>query len=118
MCSCSLLKFTVPVKVEMWPPLRPYTMINPILYYLLTSHCRFDPDRFSEKPSPYTFEPFGVGVRKCPGRDLAYQEALVVLSVILPKVKFTVQEGQVVLPKYGLVTKPNEEIWVTIEKRK
>jgi hypothetical protein len=34
--------------------------------------------------------------------------------------KFDVQlvEGQVVVPNYGLVTLPQEEVWVTVHKRK
>ena len=67
----------------------------------------------------FGFEPFGfAGKRKCPGYRFAYVEMTIVLVTLLRKFKFELVEGQVVTPEYGLVTKPKEEIWVTVSPRK
>ena len=67
----------------------------------------------------YAFEPFGfAGKRKCPGYRFAYVELTVILATLLRKIKFDLVEGQVVTSEYGLVTKPKEEIWVTVSPRK
>lgn len=83
---------------------------------------RFDPDRFSKKNSAhrshYWFSPFGgAGKRVCPGQKFAYAEAAVCLVTLLRKFKLHLVEGQVVTPAHGLVTHPEEEIWVTLSKR-
>ena len=44
-------------------------------------------------------------------------ELTVVLSVLLRKFKIAMVEGQVVKSVHGLVTKPEEEIWITVKKR-
>ena len=45
---------------------------------------RFDPTRFLDaKPSPYTFFPFGGGVRRCIGMAFALYEMQVVLATVL-----------------------------------
>ena len=90
---------------------------------LLTFHCRFDPERFSDKnrksiPS-CGFEPFGfAGKRKCPGYQLTYLEASVIISDLVRRFKVNMVDGQVVETYYGLVTRPKEEVWITVTKRK
>ncbi|CAH1789284.1 unnamed protein product [Owenia fusiformis] len=83
---------------------------------------KFDPDRFSPENSKsrpdMAFQPFGfAGKRKCPGYRFAYVEVQVLVAEILRKFRIRMVEGQVVTPVYGLVTRPEEEIWVTVEKR-
>ncbi|XP_033762753.1 cytochrome P450 20A1-like isoform X2 [Pecten maximus] len=84
---------------------------------------KFDPDRFSpeniKNRPPLSFQPFGfAGKRVCPGYRFAYAEATVCLVTLLRKFKIRlVDDGQVVNPVYGLVTHPDKEIWVKIEKR-
>lgn len=83
---------------------------------------KFDPDRFSKENSkhrhPFAFQPFGfAGKRKCPGYKYAYLEATVLLTSILRRFKVKMHNEQVVLPVFGLVTHPAEEIWVKIIKR-
>ena len=64
------------------------------------------------------FQPFGfAGKRKCLGYRFFYAEAFVVLSVLLRRFKIHLVEGQVVEHVYALVTKPSEEIWVTVSER-
>lgn len=83
---------------------------------------KFDPDRFSpenvKSRPPMVFQPFGfAGKRVCPGYRFAYAEATVCLVTLLGKFKVNLVEGQVVNPVHGLVTRPEEEIWIKIEKR-
>ncbi|KAK3108521.1 hypothetical protein FSP39_009786 [Pinctada imbricata] len=83
---------------------------------------KFDPDRFNTENSKgrpsMAFQPFGfAGKRVCPGYRFAYAEAIVCLVTLLRKFKVKMVEGQVVTPVHGLVTHPEEEIWVKIQKR-
>ena len=83
---------------------------------------RFDPDRFTEEEvktrHPMAFQPFGfAGKRKCVGYRFAYAETTVVLSVLLRQFKFYLVDGQVVEASYGIVSKPKDEVWITLSKR-
>ncbi|XP_077997361.1 cytochrome P450 20A1-like [Glandiceps talaboti] len=83
---------------------------------------RFDPDRFSSKEvskrHPLAFSPFGfAGKRVCPGYRITYAEATVCLVALLRKFKFHLVEGQNIQRKFGLVTLPSDEVWLTVSKR-
>ncbi|XP_033761523.1 cytochrome P450 20A1-like [Pecten maximus] len=83
---------------------------------------KFDPDRFSpeniKKRPPLSFQPFGfAGKRVCPGYRFAYAEATVCLVTLLRIFKIKLVDGQVVNPVYGVITHPEEEIWIKLEKR-
>ncbi|XP_077997365.1 cytochrome P450 20A1-like [Glandiceps talaboti] len=83
---------------------------------------RFDPDRFSSeevsKRHPLAFSPFGfAGKRVCPGYRIAYAEATVFLVALLRKFKFHLVEGQNIQRKYGFVTLPSDEVWLTVSNR-
>jgi len=64
------------------------------------------------------FEPFGfAGKRRCP----AYQFALAEVSVLLAKLlrsdlKFSLTPGQTVVAKYDIVSRPAEEVWISVEQ--
>jgi len=78
----------------------------------------FNPDRFNEKLPAYAFEPFGfAGKRKCPGYRMSELEGQMLLILILKNFKVSLVPGQVVERKYGLVTRPAEEVWATVQKR-
>ena len=88
-----------------------------------SSFYRFDPERFSpenrKEIPPYGFQPFGfAGKRKCPAYRFSYAEGTVFLSVLLRKFKIRMVPGQTVIKDYGFVTRPKEEIWITVEPRK
>ncbi|XP_077997363.1 cytochrome P450 20A1-like [Glandiceps talaboti] len=83
---------------------------------------RFDPDRFSNeeasKRHPLAFSPFGfAGKRVCPGYRITYAEATVCFVALLRKFKFHLVEGQNIQRKYGFVTLPSDEVWVTVSNR-
>jgi cytochrome P450 len=49
---------------------------------------RFDPDRFvGKRPSPYSWIPFGGGLRRCPGAAFAHMEMDIVLRTMLRAVE-------------------------------
>ncbi|XP_021373562.1 cytochrome P450 20A1-like [Mizuhopecten yessoensis] len=83
---------------------------------------KFDPDRFSPENKktrpPLTFQPFGfAGKRVCPGYRFAYAEATVCLVTLLGNFKVKLVDDEVINPVYGLITRPEKEIWIKIEKR-
>jgi len=64
------------------------------------------------------FQPFGfAGKRACPGYRFAYAETTVCLVTLIKKFKVTLVEGQAVKPVLGIVTHPEEEIWIKLENR-
>jgi cytochrome P450 len=68
------------------------TMVSPNIYLShfnpksWTDPDRFDPDRFVDaRTNPYTFFPFGGGVRRCLGMAFALYEMRIILGAILAK---------------------------------
>eukprot|EP00094_Tigriopus_californicus_P006858 TCALIF_06607-PA protein Name:"Similar to RIOK2 Serine/threonine-protein kinase RIO2 (Homo sapiens)" AED:0.17 eAED:0.17 QI:0/0.66/0.7/0.9/1/1/10/104/975 len=96
---------------------------NPKIHDKDIKELKFDPDRFSpeatKKRNGLAFSPFGVGTRKCPGHKFAFSETFVVVSHLIRKFKLTpaFETDYFVEPKYGLVTKPETEIWLKISPR-
>ncbi|XP_074657275.1 cytochrome P450 20A1-like isoform X3 [Tubulanus polymorphus] len=83
---------------------------------------KFDPERFSKEQvktrPPHAFEPFGfAGKRKCPGYRFAYAEAYVYLARFVRQFKIHLVDGQDVVPSYALISRPKDEIWITINER-
>jgi len=78
----------------------------------------FDPENFAEdRKLGIAFSPFGFGVRKCPGYRFADVEMAIAAILILSKFKISVDKTEgTVGPVYGFVTKPEREIWVTVEQ--
>ena len=78
-----------------------------------------DPDAFlpqrweSISPKIYEYMPFGGGPRMCPGSNLAWQELMVAISMLLQRFRFEIVDNAKVdrivklglLPKYGLPMK-------------
>lgn len=66
-----------------------------------------------------SFSPFGfAGKRHCPAQEFVYYSAAIVIASLIKKFKLNLVDGQVVTPVYGLVTHPEDEIWITVSKRK
>jgi cytochrome P450 len=80
---------------------------------------RFDPGRFlGTRPSPYTFFPFGGGVRRCIGAALATYEMKTVLAEILPRVALRIAPGYRMRPRLRAVTiAPSGGMPVVVERR-
>nr|XP_006824107.1 PREDICTED: cytochrome P450 20A1-like [Saccoglossus kowalevskii] len=83
---------------------------------------RFDPERFSlercRKRHALAFTPFGfAGKRKCPAFRFSYAEISVFLSTLCRNFEFQLVEGQTIDRKYGFVTTPSNDVWVTVTKR-
>nr|XP_006821877.1 PREDICTED: cytochrome P450 20A1-like [Saccoglossus kowalevskii] len=83
---------------------------------------RFIPERFLPENAstrhPFSFQPFGfAGKRKCPGYRITYAGGAVFLATLCRKFKFQMVEGQTIERKYGFVTIPSNNIWVTVTKR-
>ena len=80
---------------------------------------RFDPDRFlGARPTPYTFFPFGGGVRRCIGAAMATYEIKVVLSEVLSRVDLAVAPGYRMRPVLRAITiAPSKGMPVVVERR-
>ncbi|CAI9716098.1 cytochrome P450 20A1-like [Octopus vulgaris] len=80
---------------------------------------QFDPERFAEDKakSGLVFQPFDIyGKNGDPKRALNYVCASICITKILRMFRLGLVKGQVVTPVYGLVTKPDDEIWITAQK--
>ena len=80
----------------------------------------FKPSRFSKKKvSNLAFVPFGIGQRTCPAARFARCEVFAVLSVILTRFRFkpAFEDDVFIEPSFGFVTKPETEVWLTIQPR-
>nr|AKH03540.1 cytochrome P450 20A1 [Paracyclopina nana] len=79
----------------------------------------FDPNRFGKKVPSLAFAPFGIGKRHCPASKFARMEIFAVLSVILAqfRVKPAFDNDVFIEPSFGFVTKPETEVWLTLERR-
>ncbi|KAI0223120.1 Cytochrome P450 20A1 [Lamellibrachia satsuma] len=71
-----------------------------------------------KKLPAFAFEPFGfAGKRKCMGWKFSITEATIVFAAIVSSFKLSMVPDQVVVLDYGFVTKPSEEVWITVTKR-
>lgn len=82
----------------------------------------FDPSRFSEekvKDQPRcAFVPFGAGVRRCIGEQMAMNEIMVVIIGLLKKFSFTVQSGVEIEDEWALTLSMKNGLPMFISKRK
>lgn len=83
---------------------------------------RFDPDRFKEEAiknrPPLSFCPFGfAGKRKCPGETFSYIEGAVMVYNVILRFHLGLAEGQEATPCLGMVSRPEDEVWLTLKKR-
>lgn len=85
-------------------------------------YFRFDPNRFSDEAlksssSPTAFQPFAFADKRTRlASDRIQLYASIHLVYVLRKFRLSLVKGQVVTPVYGLVTHPDDEIWITAAK--
>ncbi|HJQ84463.1 MAG TPA: cytochrome P450 [Candidatus Binatia bacterium] len=81
---------------------------------------RFDPTRFlGNRPSPYTFFPFGGGVRRCIGAAMATYELKIVLAEVLSRVDLCIAPGYRMRPILRAITvAPSKGMPVVVERRR
>lgn len=99
------------------------TVILPI-YALHRNHALwddpdvFDPDRFADpvQIKRYAYLPFGHGPRICIGMSFALQEAVIILSTLLSRFRFTQMPGREPKPVMILTLRPQGGVWLEAEE--
>jgi cytochrome P450 len=70
---------------------------------------RFRPERFmGERPKPYTYIPFAVGPRICPGMNFGLTEAVLALAVLAQRFQPRLAPGHVVETRCRLTLRPHD----------
>jgi len=80
---------------------------------------RFDPQRFiDQRPTPYTFFPFGGGIRRCIGMAFALYEMQVVLATVLQRLTPEAVEGKrVKLVRRSITFAPSDGMPLVVHDR-
>jgi len=69
---------------------------------------RFNPDRWiGVKPDPYTWLPFGGGIRRCIGMAFAQFEMRIVLQTIVPRMQLALVDGPAKVVRRGITLAPS-----------
>lgn len=99
------------------------TVILPI--YALHRHHRqwddpdaFRPDRFLDPKSfdRFAYLPFGDGPRICIGANFAVQEAVIILSTLLARFRFSLVPGRLPKPVMILTLRPEGGVWLKVDR--
>jgi cytochrome P450 len=79
----------------------------------------FKPERFTGKhrPAPYTYVPFAVGPRICPGLAFGLTEAVLSLATLAQKFRFETREDYVAEPLCRLTLRPHDSLPLKVFKR-
>ncbi|WEZ83852.1 cytochrome P450 [Rhizobium sp. 32-5/1] len=79
----------------------------------------FKPERFmnGKRPTPYSYIPFAIGPRICPGLQFGLTEAILCLAVIAQKYRVRVQENHKVEAVFQLTLRPKGGMPVTLHRR-
>jgi cytochrome P450 len=105
-------QYTVPTDVAIIPCA--YLAHNEISYW--SEPQKYNPDRFvNSTETPYTFLPFGGGMRRCIGAAFAQYEMKIVLAKVLREINLTLPKNyQPKLVRKGIVIAPHDGVTVTI----
>jgi cytochrome P450 len=76
----------------------------------------FDPDRFLTAPTRFAYLPFGDGPRICIGASFALQEAVIILSTLLARFKYSLIPGKAPKPVMILTLRPEGGVWLGVER--
>jgi cytochrome P450 len=77
---------------------------------------RFAPERWlGVKPDPYTWLPFGGGIRRCIGMAFAQLEMRVVLQTIVPRAQLRLADGPAHVTRRGITLAPSGGTRVVLE---
>ncbi|WP_372802459.1 cytochrome P450 [Paracoccus seriniphilus] len=77
----------------------------------------FDPERFLTPPDRFAFLPFGAGPRICIGASFAMQEAVIILSTLLARFRFTAVAGYAPQPRMILTLRPHGGVVLRVSAR-
>lgn len=81
----------------------------------------FDPGRFSPRRRAAiprgAYIPFGLGPRICIGMGFALQEILTVLSIVVPRYRFTLPAGAAVVPRSRITLAPRDGMPMLVTRR-
>jgi cytochrome P450 len=79
---------------------------------------RFDPDRWlGVKPDPFTWFPFGGGIRRCIGMAFAMFEMRIVLSTVLSRADLRLAGGPATVVRRGITLAPSGGTRVVVDRR-
>jgi len=79
---------------------------------------QFEPERWiGVKPDPYTWLPFGGGIRRCIGMAFAQFEMRVVLQTVVPRVRLRLADGPARVVRRGITLAPSGGTRVVLEER-
>ncbi|HEY5947573.1 MAG TPA: cytochrome P450 [Kofleriaceae bacterium] len=79
---------------------------------------RFDPERWiGVKPDPYTWLPFGGGVRRCIGMAFAQFEMRIVLQTVVPRARMRLADGPSQVTRRGITLAPSGGTRVVLDAR-
>lgn len=78
----------------------------------------FRPDRFMEprQHDRFAWLPFGDGPRICIGANFAVQEAVIILSTLLARFRFSLVPGRLPKPVMILTLRPEGGVWLKVDR--
>ena len=100
------------------------TVISPCMYLAhhdsehWTEPHKFMPERFlNSTENPYTYVPFGSGIRRCIGAAFAQYEMKIIIAQILMRIKLKLKDNYIAKPeRKGPVIAPSGGVPVIIQK--
>lgn len=80
---------------------------------------RFEPERWiGVKPDPYTWLPFGGGIRRCIGMAFAQFEMRIVLQTVVPRARMKLADGPAKVTRRGITLAPAGGTRVVLQEKR